>query len=248
MDEMISGLNSAATALDAAETRHRIASENLAHVHQPGYRRRVIQQSTFNDVLNQAQNPSAYSQTPGTIVSETSIYVDHSAGVLEQSERPLDVAIQGDGFFAVDGPEGPLYTRNGRFHLDGNGTLVTIDNLPVRGEGGVISVPVEAGVSRLQIDETGRVIANGQQIGQLELTRFGEPQALLAAGASLFEDPGTARAEQANVQILQGYVEKSNVTPIDELISIMISSRQYEAARKAMTSIDESLQKRIDLN
>jgi flagellar basal-body rod protein FlgF len=249
MDDMISGLYSAATALDAAETRHRVASENLAHVHQPGYRRRIIQQATFTSELSKVQDPSGYAKTLGTSITETDIHVDHSSGVLDQSERPLDVAIQGDGFFAVDGPEGPLFTRNGRFHVSGEGTLITIDGLPVRGKGGPITIPVEGGgASGLQIDQGGRVIVNGQEVGQLELTRFEEPQELLTAGASLFEDPGTAGAQEAQVQVLQGYVERSNVTPIDELVSIMLSSRQYEAARKALTSIDETIQKRIDLN
>ena len=245
---MISGLYSAATALDAAETRHRVASENLAHVHQPGYRRRIIQQATFKNELSKTQDASAYSKTLGTSITETDIQVDHSSGVLDQSQRPLDVAIQGDGFFAVDGPEGPLFTRNGRFHVSAEGTLITIDGLPVRGKNGPITIPVEGGSNGLQIDQGGRVIVNGQEVGQLELTRFEEPQELLTAGASLFEDPGTAGAQEAQVQVLQGYVERSNVTPIDELVSIMLSSRQYEAARKALTSIDETIQKRIDLN
>jgi len=245
---MISGLYSAATALDAAETRHRIASENLAHVHQPGYRRRIIGQTTFKNELSKTQDPSGYSKTLGTSVTESDIHVDHSSGVLDQSQRPLDVAIQGEGFFAVDGPEGPLFTRNGRFHVSAEGTLITIDGLPVRGKHGSIIIPIEGGTGGLQIDQGGRVIVNGQEVGQLELTRFEEPQELLTAGASLFADPGTAGAQEAQVQVLQGYVERSNVTPIDELVSIMLSSRQYEAARKALTSIDETIQKRIDLN
>lgn len=245
---MISGLYSAATALDAAETRHRIASENLAHVHQPGYRRRIIQQTTFKDELARFGDIGGYSKTLGTSAGDSNILVDHSAGVLEQSARPLDVALQGDGFFAIDGPDGTLYTRNGRFHLNPDGTLVTVDGLPVQGRGGSISLPTGVSASDLQIDPTGRVLAGGQEIGQLELTRFTEPQQLIAAGASLFRDPGTAGAEDASVLVMQGFVEKSNVSPIDELINIMVSSRQYEAARKAMTSIDDSISNRIDLN
>lgn len=245
---MISGLYSAATALDAAETRHRIASENLAHVHQPGYRRRVVEQTTFENVLKQMQDTNGYSDTLGTFATETTVFVDHSAGVLEQSQRQLDVAIQGDGFFSVEGPEGPLYTRNGRFHSDADGNLVTVDGLPVRGNTGPISIPPGTSASQIEIDQTGRLLVNNVEIGQLELTRFNQPQQLLATGASMFRDPGTAEAEPANAQVLQGYVERSNVTPIEELISIMVSSRQYEAARKAMTAIDDSVQNRIDLN
>lgn len=245
---MISGLYSAATALDAAEARHRIASENLAHVHQPGYRRRVIKQTTFGEALGQFQDLTGYAKTLGTSAADSEILVDHSSGVLEQSQRPLDVALQGDGFFSIEGPDGRLFTRNGRFHLDPNGTLVTVDGLPVRGTSGTISLPAGTSANSLQIDAGGRVLAGGQEIGRLELTNFADPQQLVAAGASLFRDPGTAGAGEASVQILQGYVEKSNVTPIDELISIMVSSRQYEAARKAMTSLDDSIHNRIDLN
>ncbi len=245
---MISGLYSAASALDAAETRHRIASENLAHVHQPGYRRRVIEQTTFKEVLSQVEDVAGYSKTLGVSDTEMMIHVDHSAGVLEQSNRPLDVALQGEGFFSVEGPEGRLYTRNGRFHINPEGTLVTVDGLAVRGQGGPISIPAEGTLNSLQIDQTGRILVNGQEVGQLELTRFDAPEQLTAAGASLFRDPGTAEAQDADIQVLQGYFEKSNVSPIDELVSIMVASRQYEAAKRAMTAIDDSIQNRIDLN
>lgn len=250
MDDMISGLYSAATALDAAETRHRIASENLAHIHQPGYRRRIIEQTTFTNALRQADVQTGYGQRLGTSVADTNFYVDHSPGTLEQTGRSLDAAIRGDGFFAVDGPEGPLYTRNGRFHADNDGTLVTVDGLPVRGLAGNITIPAEGGVNGLHIDQTGRVTVNGADVGQLELVRVSKDrqQELLAAGDSLFSSPDPASVEVFDGEVLQGYVENSNVSPIDELINIMVSSRQYEAARKAMTAIDESTRARIDLN
>lgn len=247
---MISGLYSAATALDAAETRHRIASENLAHVHQPGYRRRMVEQTTFASALIEANAQTGFSQRLGTRISEANLYVDHTSGTLEESGRPLDVAIQGEGFFAVDGPTGPLYTRNGRFQVNQEGALVTVDGLPVRGLNGNITIPPAGGVNGLRIDQTGRVVVNGEEVGQLELVRVSRDrqQELVAAGDSLFSSPDPTLPEVFDGVVLQGFVEKSNVSPIDELISIMISTRQYEAARKAITAIDETTRNRIDLN
>jgi flagellar basal-body rod protein FlgF len=246
---MITGLYSAATALDAAEARHRIASENLAHIHQPGHRRRIIEQTTFEHALSQQQDTNGYAKTLGANVSETTIHVDHSSGVLEQTRRPLDLAIQGDGFFTVEGPEGPLYTKNGRFHVNPNGDLVNVDGLPVRSQGGgPLTLPVGASPSSLTVGMDGTVAVNGAPIGQLELTGFERLQELQPAGASLFSDPGTAGQQDAQVQVMQGYVERSNVSPIDELVNIMVSSRQYEAATKIMTAIDRTIEQRIDLN
>ena len=245
---MISGLYSAATALDAAEARHRIASENLAHVHQPGHRRRIIEQTTFEHALAQLQDTNGYARTLGANVSDTTIHVDHTSGILEQSGRSLDLAIQGDGFFAVEGPDGPLYTRNGHFHVNSDGTLVTIDGLEVRGEGGPLVLPVGATAANIQVSGDGRLAVEGTELGQLELTRFERPQQLRTAGASLFADPGDADGVPAEVQVMQGFVEGSNVTPIDELVNIMVSSRQYEAATKVLTAIDRSIEQRIGLN
>jgi flagellar basal-body rod protein FlgG len=127
---------------------------------------------------------------------------------------------------------------------------VTVDGLPVRGLAGNITIPAEGGVNGLHIDQTGRVTVNGADVGQLELVRVSKDrqQELLAAGDSLFSSPDPASVEVFDGEVLQGYVENSNVSPIDELINIMVSSRQYEAARKAMTAIDESTRARIDLN
>ena len=102
----------------------------------------------------------------------------------------------------------------------------------------------------MEIDPSGRVIVNGEEVGQLELTRLSREQLgeLETAGASLFRNPGSAATEVFDGQVLQGFIEKSNVSPIDELISIMVSSRQYEAARKVMTAIDDSMRGIIDLN
>jgi len=245
---MISGLYSAATALDAAEARHRIASENLAHIHQPGHRRRIIEQTTFEHALSQVQDTNGYAKTLGANVSEATIHVDHSSGVLEQTQRPLDLAIQGDGFFTIEGPDGPLYTKNGRFHINTDGTLVTVDGLPVRGQSGPLTIPPGTSGSSLAVGMDGNVVVNGASIGQLELTSFVNPQELQTAGASLFSDPANAEQQDIEIQVLQGYVERSNVSPIDELVNIMVSSRQYEAATKVLTAIDRSIEQRIDLN
>ncbi len=245
---MISGLYSAATALDAAEARHRVASENLAHVHQPGHRRRILEQTTFAETLRRLNRTPESSSTLGTRAAESSTYVDFTSGILEQSGRSLDLAIQGDGFFAVDGPEGPLYTRNGRFFVSSEGVLTTIDGLPVRGTGGPLTIPQGTTVSSITVDRDGRLVAGEAEIGQLELVRFESPENLQAAGASLFSDPGTATAQPADVQVLQGFIEGSNVTPINELISIMISSRQYEAGTRVLKAIDRSIEQRIGLN
>ena len=246
---MLSGLYSAASAMDAAEARHLAASRNLAHADHPGHHRRIIKQTTFEEKMrDEYGNIDDLSRTTGTSVSETDLHIDFSQGPLEQTQRPLDLAIQGDAFFTIEGPEGPLYTRNGRFHVNSEGTIVTTDGLAVRSQNGPMTLPTGSSPSDVYVDTIGRVMVRGEELGQLELMRFNNPQQLQEAGVSLFSDSGAAGAESADTQVVQGFFERSNVTPINELVSILVSSRQYESARRALTKLDDSVHDNIGLN
>ncbi|MEZ6061522.1 MAG: flagellar hook-basal body protein [Planctomycetaceae bacterium] len=240
---MLSGLYSAASAMDAASLRHETSADNLAHAHQPGFRRRVVGEVAFESVLNPRPGSSARDEAAARL-SDASLSVDFRQGPLQQTGRALDVALQGDGFFVVQGPDGPLYTRNGGFHVNGDGQLVTVDQLPVLGEGGPLNLPNGVSSESIQVSASGEVLSGTEVIGQLQLASFDDLSVLLPAGVSLFSAPPNAQVQPANAQIVQGFLEQSNVQAIDELISIMVGSRQYEAAQKAMNAMDESIQKR----
>lgn len=245
---MISGLYSAMSAMDATDRRHEVTAENLANLQTPGYRRRVVSQSSFDSVmkpLQQSENGVDSSRLLGATAGDTQF--DFTQGHIQETKVKLDVALNGEGFFTVQGPEGPLYTRSGAFHLDPQGTLVNVDGLPVLGTGGPIRLPGGLTASQIEIAKDGNIYAGDQQIGQLALVQFADNKQLTAAGASLFAASPDAVITGSSAEVLQGKLEMANTSSVNELINIIAISRQRDAAQKALNTIAESLQKRIGL-
>ena len=232
---MISGLYSAATALNASELNHEIISHNLANVNVPGYRRSFLSFQEFENALTEAEQ----NETPvgyGTLVERQS--VDFTPGVMTRTGRPFDVAINGDGFFAIDGPDGDLFTRNGSFHLTATGQLVTGEGYPL--QGGPI-IPVDADPSSIYIGMDGSVKAGGAVIGQISVVSFEDNSQLKQVGQALFEAPNNARPQPSEATLEQGVRENSNVIAVDEMVSLVHTMRSYEAAQRVLKTIDEAL-------
>ncbi len=245
---MISGLYSAATAMDATNRRHEVAAENLANLQIPGYRRRILAQSSFDAVMKpmQPQQDGAHSSNLlGATTGQTQY--DFTQGHIEETKLKLDVALNGEGFFTVQGPEGPLYTRNGAFHIDPQGTLVNVDGFPVQGTGGPIRLPGGVTSSQIEIAIDGSIYAGDQQIGQLALAQFADNSVLTATGASLFTASPDAVTTGSSAEVLQGRLEMANTSSVNELVNIIAISRHRDAAQKALNTIAESIQKRIGL-
>ncbi len=245
---MISGLYSAATAMDASTRRHEIASENLANVQMPGFRRRVIAQASFDTIASPMQAPEngVYSSK---LLGTTTLPVayDFTQGHFDDTGRPLDLALGGEGFFTVQGPDGPLYSRNGSFYVDNNRQLVTIDQLPVMGLAGPIVLPADASSESVNVDTNGRLMVNGQEFGQLAVVQFADNIILSPEGSSLFSADANAVPVPSNAMVLQGKLELANTSAIDEMVNLIAGSRQFEAAQKALNTIAESIQRRIGL-
>lgn len=248
---MISGLYSAATAMDAAALRHEVASENLAHVQMPGFRRRMVLQSTFEEALAQANDSTEYSGRLGASsrndAQERNIVYDFTSGPLKQTGRTLDVALGPDSFFVVDGPEGPLYTRNGSFYANGDGEIVTVDGLPVTGNSGPLRIPGGVSSEQVQVSGDGELLIDNVPFGEFRLVRFDDLSQLQSAGTSLFSAPEDLEVIPADRVVHAGFIEQANFSPVDELVSLIVASRQYEAAQKALSAISETAQQRIGL-
>jgi len=242
---MLNGLYSAGSAMDAAARRHEVISQNLANAQMPGYRRQTVmhnsRESQFSDELRDAV------QFEMSGVDSGSLTTDFTPGVMEQTGHPLDMAIQGDGFFVVEGPSGPLFTRNGTFQIDSEGRLVTADQLPVQGQSGEISVPPNIPVTSLRVGRDGAIYANATEIGKLQIVSFSDPQKLQTAGSTLYSSPEEMPPEDINGIVLQNMRERSNVSPIHELVELIAAQRQQEAAQRSMTAINESVGKNINV-
>ncbi len=217
---MPDGLYDTAAGMVAAQRLYEVAAQNLANLRVHGYRRRAVQ-------IVLEPGPS------GGIAMAGEPRIDFSPGSYQQTGNPLDVAIADDGFFVLEGPTGPLYTRAGIFLVDSTGRLVTPSGYQVTGTGGPITVPLQAGAVRIL--EDGTVTAGGQPVGQLRVVRFQNVDQLRPVGPSLFEDPGQASAEPVeNPRLVPGTREGSNVEPIIDLVQLILATRFYEASQRAL--------------
>lgn len=242
---MLKGIYAAATGMDAALKSHETLSRNLAHASVPGFRRTVV---PFSAIEQNTQNAYGGAEPSTVGVQPQAPAIDFTQGPLEQTGNPLDVAIDGDAFFTIDGPNGPLYTRSGAFHIDAAGKLVNADGLAVHGDQGPITLPENATASQLQISPDGGVHIGKENIGQLALVTFDDPQKLISVGATLFQAPGTSPPKPATATVIQGARELSNVNAISELVALITAQRHYEASQRAMSTIDKSMQRRVEAN
>jgi flagellar basal-body rod protein FlgG len=213
-----------------------VISNNLANVNTPGYKKDKM---SFEGLLAGPVNPPAVPQgaTADPILQKENIYIDFASGTTSQSGNPFDLALDGEGFFAVTTPEGTAYTRQGNFHTSADGTLVTVDGFPVQGSGGS-AIRVQG--SRVEIDAKGGVSVDGAQVGAISVVDFEKPYSLKKIGNALFLPEDQAVTPQAGkAQILQGHLEGSNVDSISEMVQMIETNRYFEACSKVIKGFDD---------
>jgi len=241
---MLNGLYSAGSAMDAASRRHEVISQNLAHAQMPGYRRQAVMHSSRETQFDEALRDAVQFESHG--VTSDRISTDFTPGTMERTGHPLDMAIQGSGFFVVQGPQGPLYTRNGAFQLDHEGRLVTSDQLAVQGTNGEIVLPPNTPISSLQVGSDGTLYANATEIGKLQIVNFSNPQDLEPQGITLYAAPSDMPPQEVAATVFQNMRERSNVSPIQELVDLIAAQRQQEAAQRSMIAISDAVSKNIN--
>jgi flagellar basal body rod protein FlgG len=233
--------------LDAATLRHEVAAHNLAHINVPGFRRGVVINETFGTQFDQELSGGG---SLGTHVE--GVETDFSAGGLQQTGRPLDLALSGDGFFVLDGPNGPLYTRNGVFHIDAENRLVTATGLAVLGEGGPIKLDGLASPSQLDVNRDGALtIKDGlgnPPIDTLRIVRFADNHVLVPVGTTAFAAPAGTPTQDSDAVVAQGMRESSNVSVVSELVQLIAISRYFDVSQRAMRALDDAVQNNTDPN
>jgi flagellar basal-body rod protein FlgF len=233
---MNSGIYPAVSGSLAALSRLDVISNNLANVNTPGYKKDKM---SFEGLLAGSVNPPAVPQgkTADPILQKENVYIDYAAGPITQSGNPLDLALDGDGFFAVTTPEGTAYTRQGNFHPAADGTLVTADGYPVQGVGGT-AIRIQG--SHVEIDAKGAVMVDAAEAGTISVVDFEKPYVLKKIGSALFipTDPQAAPTATKS-QVLQGHLEGSNVDSISEMVQLIETNRYFEACSKVIKGFDD---------
>ena len=235
---MIQGFYSAASGLAAAQEHQEVIAQNLAHAAIPGYRRQELAFSSFEQTLSGSAAATSAGPAQGAQVSQS--YTDFQPGDFYHTGNHLDCALRGDGFFVLQGEEGPVYTRNGTFQIGPNGQLRGAGGMPVSGTAGPITIPSNA--SDLRIGWDGSVRVNGAAVGQLRVVSFAQPGNLVRVGPTLFQAPPGTASQASSATVSQGYREGSNVQIANELVNMILGMRHYEAATNAMRSMSAAIQ------
>ena len=219
---MSNGIYAATAGAVAQSNALDATANNIANASTAGFHGDRV---TFREALTAARSPDVASVGAGTA------RIDSQAGALTQTENPLDLALEGDGYFAVTTPNGPRYTRAGNFQLDAAHNVVTADGFAVRGEGGApINVPAETQVLGVAAD--GTVSADGAAIGKLELARFA-PGQMKREGGSLFSATGRPLAGDPP-KVRAGVLESSNVNVVRGVVDLVKVSRTYESLMRVI--------------
>jgi flagellar basal-body rod protein FlgF len=233
MSELIEQVS---TSLDALTREFEIITNNLANVSTAGFKRRC---NAFSKSL-EAQGTETETYTPGGIDLESAF--DFSQGSIAETGRSLDFALYGKGFFVIETPDGPLYTRNGIFMKSQNGQITDMQGRIVSGEAGPITIPNDVATSRINVSSDGNISANGTNIGKFRLVDFQDNEdKLVPTGESCYQmpDENINPVAAENIVVKQGYQEASNVKIIDELVDMIMVSRLYEANVKFIAAKKE---------
>jgi flagellar basal-body rod protein FlgG len=215
--------------------RLEVVSENLANVNTIGHKGGHV---AFSEVL---ADVSRSKERSGGFVAIGEQRTDFSQGIMQQTENPLDLAIDGEGFFVIGTSRGDRYTRQGNFTRSADGTVVTTLGEPVLGEKG----PLRVTGKDVQISPEGLVLSEGGEVGKIRVVHFADPGALTKEGQGLFRAPARAAPSAAastgpdeRFSVLQGFVEEANVTPIDSMVSLITTQRQFDVYTRALKTMD----------
>ncbi len=240
---MQSGFYAALTGLVAEFEALDVTANNLANTGTAGYKAQEDFYRTYSTTLgSQNLDPLNLAINDYGVLGGASTNLD--PGTIQSTGNPLDLALQGSGFFVVKTAAGDQYTRDGSFHLNAKGTLVTSNNDPVMGivpkkNGKPGEGPMMLPQGTITISPNGLVSVNGAVAGQLKLVDFPHGTALSLDGNSMYAAPAAAAQPAADPQIKQGALEASNVNPMSEMVSLIMVQRQAQMLQNAISTFDK---------
>jgi flagellar basal-body rod protein FlgG len=257
---MIRSLHIARTGLDAQQTQLDVLSNNLANSSTTGFKkmRGVFEDLLYQNIRQAGAQSSQQTQLPsgfqlGVGVRTVATERIFTQGSLQQTDNPLDVAINGRGFFQIQMPDGGIaYTRDGSFQTNNEGVMVNASGYPLVGN---ISIPVDTLSTSISRDGIVNVTRPGtppvlEERGRIQLANFINAAGLQSVGENLFQETAASGAAQVNDPggnglglLAQNFIESSNVNVAEELVNMIISQRAFELNSRAITTSDAMLQR-----
>ena len=211
-------MSSAAAALQMMERRQQVLANNLANATTRGFKAET-----------------AFARMMGDAIAVTDTAIDLRQGALTETHNPLDIAIDGNGFFVTKTAAGDRFVRDGSFRLDAERRLVDQHDNPVLGEEGPITLPP----GMIEVDATGMVKVNGKPAQRLRIETVPEGTALQHEGGTQFVPPATRQPlSPEGRKIRQGFVEESNVNPMSAMTDMIEALHRFGAAQKTLSTID----------
>ncbi len=244
------GIYQSASALSALERWQDSVSQNITSSQNVGYRKRTVNFSTVQAGSLQTDPRARLGSGRGDdipmLFPRMNTGINFVNGETQPTRRELDAAIQGDGFFEIQFGEGQkVYTRSGEFRMRPDRTLVTSSGHEVLSEAGAPIVLLPGGGS-ISINRDGTLSQGTTVLGKLSIQRFEDPSKLQPiAGGFFVAGPGAAPEPVSEPDLLQGYLEGSNVTPLREMVDLVLISRAYEANQKIITTVDQQMEKTL---
>ena len=256
---MIRAMSTAATGMEAQQTKLDVTANNIANVSTAGFKK---SRAEFADLMYQTIRAPGTATGDGTQaptgaqvgmgVRTVATQRQHSMGDLRQTGNPLDVAIEGRGFFQVTLPTGEnAYTRNGAFKIDAEGVMVNADGYRLSSD---ITIPPDAQSVTIGADGTVTAIDPGEteptELGQIQTAMFANPSGLESMGKTLFRESAASGAavltnpgQEGAGGLTQGTLELSNVKVVEEMIDLISGQRAYEVNSRVISAADEMLQR-----
>lgn len=225
---MNNGIYAASTGLLARTQELDLAAHNLANANTSGFRGERVSFKT--QMMSASANVSARAVSSFGVLG--SPRTDFSQGSLQQTGNPLDLALEGSGFFAVKTPTGVQYTRNGNLHLTKTGALVTAQGFPVLGDKGPITLPQ----GNTEISSAGVISVDGDIAGRLQLSQFDVSVPLTSLGDAYYSAPTAAATPASNLTVRQGSIESSNINPVESAVSLIAIQRNAEMMQRALNT------------
>lgn len=233
---MYKGIYITMTGMNMRENELSAISNNLANINTTGYKRQSFISKLYPLLSGRPPEPNAIYQDARAQTYFGGQYIDTSQGSLRQTHNPFDIGIQGEGFFAVRKGDKIFYTREGSFTRDKENYLVTQAGLRVLDEN---NNPILVDGTKVDFSKDGNILVDGNPVGRLKLVKLNN---LRHVGESLYEGE---EAGQAEGQILQGWIENSNVNPLSEMVQMIQAIRNFEFIQRATRNFDELAQRAV---
>lgn len=222
------GIYRGVAAMEAAEKRLDAIAGNLANMGVTAYKRKGTATHAFEVALRSGTTDSLRTR-------ETT---DFTQGILDPTGRNLDLALNGSGYFAVESPDGETYTRSGRMFLNEDGVLQTIEGFPVAWQGARGNI--ESTGAPVTVDPEGNVFQGGVRRGQIRIVDFEDSNALDVDNLGYYRAGRGAVLTPHQAMVEQGFLERSNVNAVDELVAMISVQRNYESASRLLSAINQS--------